>query len=71
MLIAAPLIAFVITKRICLGLQRENREKRFHASESGRVLHLPDELVIYEDSEIGIASASAAGITRIIDVRLP
>ena len=31
----------------------------------------PDEVVVYEDSEIGIASASAAGITRIIDVRLP
>ena len=31
----------------------------------------PDEVVVYEDSEIGIASASAAGVTRIVDVRLP
>ena len=31
----------------------------------------PDDVVVYEDSEIGIASATAAGITRIIDVRLP
>lgn len=29
----------------------------------------PDEVVVYEDSEIGIASARAAGIARIIDVR--
>ena len=31
----------------------------------------PDDVVVYEDSEIGIASAVAAGVTRIIDVRLP
>lgn len=29
----------------------------------------PDECVVYEDSDIGIASARAAGITAIIDVR--
>ena len=31
----------------------------------------PDEVVVYEDSEIGIASAVAAGVRTIIDVRLP
>ena len=31
----------------------------------------PSEVVVYEDSEIGIASARAAGVTRIVDVRLP
>jgi len=30
-----------------------------------------DEVIVYEDSAIGIASALAAGVTRIIDVRLP
>lgn len=30
----------------------------------------PDECVVYEDSEIGIASARAAGITAVVDIRL-
>ncbi len=41
MLIAGPPIAFVITKRLCLGLQRKDREKLLHGYESGRVLRLP------------------------------
>ncbi len=31
----APIIAFIITKRICLGLQRSDRERLLHGSESG------------------------------------
>lgn len=30
----------------------------------------PSECVVYEDSEIGIASARAAGITAVVDIRL-
>lgn len=40
-LIVLPPIAFIITKRICLGLQRRDREKLLHGYESGRVLRLP------------------------------
>jgi ubiquinol-cytochrome c reductase cytochrome b subunit len=40
-LIILPPIAFLITKRICLGLQRKDREKLLHGYESGRVLRLP------------------------------
>jgi hypothetical protein len=36
-----PPIAFVVTKRICLGLQRRDRDKLLHGYESGRVLRLP------------------------------
>ncbi|MDP1878918.1 MAG: ubiquinol-cytochrome c reductase cytochrome b subunit, partial [Actinomycetota bacterium] len=36
-----PPIAFVVTKRACLGLQRRDREKLLHGFESGRVLRLP------------------------------
>lgn len=36
-----PPIAFVVTKRICLGLQRKDRDKLLHGYESGRVLRLP------------------------------
>ena len=36
-----PPIAFVVTKRVCLGLQRRDRDKLLHGYESGRVLRLP------------------------------
>jgi ubiquinol-cytochrome c reductase cytochrome b subunit len=36
-----PPLAFIITKRICLGLQRRDREKLLHGYESGRILRLP------------------------------
>ena len=36
-----PPIAFVVTKRICLGLQRKDREKLLHGREAGRILRLP------------------------------
>ena len=40
-LIVLPPVAFVVTKRICLGLQRKDREKLLHGNESGRILRLP------------------------------
>lgn len=40
-LIVLPPIAFVITKRVCLSLQRRDREKLLHGYESGRILRLP------------------------------
>lgn len=36
--IILPPIAFVITKRICLGLQRKDRELALHGRETGRVV---------------------------------
>ena len=41
LLIVGPPIAFIITKRTCLALQRRDREKLLHGYESGRVLRLP------------------------------
>ncbi|MEV7418939.1 cytochrome bc complex cytochrome b subunit [Streptomyces sp. NPDC089919] len=37
----APVIAFVITKRICLGLQRRDRDKVLHGRETGIIKRLP------------------------------
>jgi ubiquinol-cytochrome c reductase cytochrome b subunit len=37
----APLIAFLVTKRICLGLQRRDRDKVLHGRESGIIKRLP------------------------------
>jgi ubiquinol-cytochrome c reductase cytochrome b subunit len=36
-----PVIAFMITKRICLGLQRRDRAKVLHGRESGTIKRLP------------------------------
>ncbi|MFJ3902070.1 cytochrome bc complex cytochrome b subunit [Streptomyces sp. NPDC090025] len=36
-----PVIAFIVTKRICLGLQRRDKEKVLHGRESGIIKRLP------------------------------
>ena len=36
-----PVIAFVVTKRICVGLQRADREKLLHGYETGVIMRLP------------------------------
>jgi ubiquinol-cytochrome c reductase cytochrome b subunit len=38
LLFVAPWLAFVITKRICLGLQRKDRELVLHGHETGRIV---------------------------------
>ncbi|WGW13501.1 ubiquinol-cytochrome c reductase cytochrome b subunit [Saxibacter everestensis] len=38
---AGPVFAFWVTKRICLGLQRKDREIALHGRESGRIVRLP------------------------------
>jgi ubiquinol-cytochrome c reductase cytochrome b subunit len=40
-IILGPPIAFIITKRICLGLQRRDRLKVLHGRESGLIKRLP------------------------------
>ncbi|MDT0382490.1 cytochrome bc complex cytochrome b subunit [Streptomyces sp. RKND-216] len=41
MFFAGPVLAFIITKRICLGLQRADKEKVLHGRESGIIKRLP------------------------------
>ncbi|GAB3566793.1 cytochrome bc1 complex cytochrome b subunit [Spelaeicoccus albus] len=36
-----PVIAFWVTKRMCLALQRKDRETALHGLESGRIIRLP------------------------------
>jgi ubiquinol-cytochrome c reductase cytochrome b subunit len=38
---AGPVIAYVVTKRICLGLQRKDREQLHHGLETGIIRQLP------------------------------
>ena len=39
--VAAPIAAYIITKRTCLALQRKDREIALHGYESGRIVRLP------------------------------
>ena len=41
LLILGPIIAFWITKRVALGLQKKDREIALHGFESGRIVRLP------------------------------
>jgi ubiquinol-cytochrome c reductase cytochrome b subunit len=40
-LLLGPLVAFEITRRICLALQRKDREVALHGFETGRIVRLP------------------------------
>jgi ubiquinol-cytochrome c reductase cytochrome b subunit len=40
-LIIGPIIAFIVTKRVCLSLQRKDREIALHGRESGRIIRMP------------------------------
>jgi ubiquinol-cytochrome c reductase cytochrome b subunit len=40
--IAGPILAYVITKRVCLGLQRKDREELLHGYETGIIRQLPN-----------------------------
>ncbi|GAA3709388.1 cytochrome bc complex cytochrome b subunit [Microlunatus aurantiacus] len=41
MVFAGPVIAFIITKRICIGLQRSDEERLLHGSESAIIVRDP------------------------------
>ncbi|MDJ0335015.1 ubiquinol-cytochrome c reductase cytochrome b subunit [Salinibacterium sp. G-O1] len=41
LLIVGPIIAYFMTKRICIGLQKKDREIALHGFESGRIVRLP------------------------------
>jgi ubiquinol-cytochrome c reductase cytochrome b subunit len=40
--LVAPAIAFAVTKRICLGLQRRDREAVLHGRATGRLVRMPN-----------------------------
>jgi ubiquinol-cytochrome c reductase cytochrome b subunit len=41
LLILGPIFTFMITKRVCLGLQKKDREIALHGFETGRIVRLP------------------------------
>jgi ubiquinol-cytochrome c reductase cytochrome b subunit len=41
-LVAGPPLAFEVTRRLCIGLQRKDREVALHGHETGRVVRMPN-----------------------------
>jgi quinol---cytochrome-c reductase cytochrome b subunit len=41
LLIVAPIVTFLVTKRICIALQRRDRDLVLHGQETGRILRTP------------------------------
>lgn len=41
LLLAGPAVAFALTRRVCLGLQRRDRDMLLHGFETGRIVRLP------------------------------
>jgi ubiquinol-cytochrome c reductase cytochrome b subunit len=41
MLVVLPFVAFIVTKRTCLSLQRKDREIVLHGRETGRIVRMP------------------------------
>jgi ubiquinol-cytochrome c reductase cytochrome b subunit len=52
--IVLPPVMFLITKRICLSLQRRDRDKLLHGYETGRVLRLPHGEFIEVHGELSV-----------------
>ncbi|MEN0069596.1 MAG: cytochrome bc complex cytochrome b subunit [Propionicimonas sp.] len=57
-----PVIAFIVTKRICLSLQRRDRERVLHGSSSGILVRRPDGG--YTEAHAPITQAEAFTLTQ-------
>lgn len=58
----APVIAFIVTKRICISLQRQDAERVLHGSESGVIVRSPDGG--FSEAHMPITPGEAYSLTR-------
>lgn len=54
LVILGPIVAYYVTKRLCLSLQRKDREIVLHGHESGRIVRLPhgEYVEVHEQADI-------------------
>ncbi|MEI5584320.1 MULTISPECIES: cytochrome bc1 complex cytochrome b subunit [unclassified Agromyces] len=55
LLVTGPVVAFAVTRRVCLGLQRRDREVLRHGYETGRLVRLPGGEYVEEHRPVGPA----------------
>ncbi|MEZ5087700.1 MAG: ubiquinol-cytochrome c reductase cytochrome b subunit [Tessaracoccus sp.] len=58
----APVIAFIVTKRICLSLQRADRERALHGSETGTIVRTPEGR--YYEDHVPLSEDEAFSLTQ-------
>jgi ubiquinol-cytochrome c reductase cytochrome b subunit len=58
----APVIAFLVTKRICIGLQRADRDRMLHGAESGVIDRAPSGK--YSERHRAISQGEAFKLTQ-------
>jgi ubiquinol-cytochrome c reductase cytochrome b subunit len=68
-LFVLPPLAFVITKRVCLGLQRSDRERLLHGDESGVIKRLPHGEFIEAHTPVSSEHAAVMIASRDSDIK--
>ncbi len=68
-LFVLPPLAFVITKRVCLGLQRRDRERLLHGDESGVIKRLPHGEFIEAHTPVSSEHAAVMLASRDSDIK--
>ena len=61
-LFVGPVIAFIVTRRICIGLQRKDAEVVLHGYETGIIMRSPDGT--YTERHLPVSPASGVGAHR-------
>ncbi len=61
LIFVAPVLAFIVTKRICIGLQRQSAETVLHGRESGIIMRSPDGA--YSERHVPLAPEAAYALT--------
>jgi len=61
LLVLGPLVAFLLTKRICLALQRRDQAIALRGYETGRITRLPGGRYVGERRPIGVRARATIG----------
>ena len=62
LLFIGPIVAFIVTRRLCLSLQRKDRERVLHGSESGEIIRTPEGR--YYEDHVEISQGEAYALTQ-------
>lgn len=62
LLFIGPIVAFIVTRRLCLSLQRNDRERVLHGSESGEIIRTADGR--YYEDHVEISQGEAYALTQ-------
>ncbi|RRD45758.1 cytochrome bc complex cytochrome b subunit [Tessaracoccus sp. OH4464_COT-324] len=62
LLFAGPVTAFILTRRLCLSLQRADRERVLHGSESGEIVRTPEGR--YYEDHVPLSDEEAFALTQ-------